>query len=102
MIVRGGENIYAAEIEDIVYKYPGVVEAAVVGVPDPVYGENVVAYVVAGKGKKLQAQDIIDHVKQYTSSFKAPSKVCFIDGLPKSPVGKILRRELRDSAIKGD
>jgi acyl-CoA synthetase (AMP-forming)/AMP-acid ligase II len=100
MIIRGGENIYPAEIEDIIHKYPGVAEAAVVGAPDPVYGENVVAYVVAREGTQLQDQDIINHVKQHTSSFKAPSKVYFTDELPKSPVGKILRRDLRDRIAK--
>jgi acyl-CoA synthetase (AMP-forming)/AMP-acid ligase II len=98
LIIRGGENIYPAEIEDIIYKFSGIAETAVVGVPDPVYGENVVAFAVAGPGVELREQEIIDHVKQHTSSFKTPSKIYVVDALPKSPIGKILRRELRDKA----
>lgn len=100
MIIRGGENIYPAEVEDIIYGIAGVAEAAVVGVPDPVYGENVVAFVARAPGAELDQQSIIDGVRKSTSSFKAPTKVYFIDALPKSPIGKILRRELRDEAVK--
>jgi long-chain acyl-CoA synthetase len=100
MIIRGGENIFPAELEGILYTHPGVAEAAIVGAPDPTYGEKVIAYVVAKAGAILSEQEIIDHFKGETSSFKAPEKVFFIDSLPKSLVGKILRRELRERAAK--
>ncbi len=98
MIIKGGENIYACEVEEILFALAGVVEAAVVGAPDPVYGETVVAFVVAAPGAELTEEEIIRAVKERISSFKAPSRVHFVDSLPKSPVGKILKRELREQA----
>lgn len=102
MIIRGGENIYPAELEDVIYKHPGVAEAAVVGAPDSIYGERVVAYVVPRRDAELTPEEIIRHVTQHTSSFKAPGVVHMIDALPKSGVGKILRRELRDRAAQDE
>jgi len=96
MILRGGENIYPAEIENILYRHPSVAEAAVVGAPDAVYGESVVAFVVRKEGTDLNEAEVTAFVKENTAPFKAPSKVHFIDELPKSGVGKVLRRELRD------
>ena len=98
MIIRGGENIYPAELEGVLHEHPAVAEAAVVGVPDPVYGENVVAFVVSKPGVEVNEQELIDHVRSQTAPFKAPSRVHFIQALPKSSIGKILRRELRDKA----
>lgn len=95
MIIRGGENIYPAELEGILYGHPLVSEAAVVGVPDPVYGEKVVAYVVVKEEGSLSEAEAIDFIKAHTSPFKAPERVFFTDALPKTGVGKILRRELR-------
>jgi long-chain acyl-CoA synthetase len=100
MIIRGGENIYPVELEEILYTHPGIAEAAVVGTPDPVYGENVIAYVVPAQGANLAEADVISFVRKKTAPFKAPSKVHIIDALPKSPVGKILRRELREQASR--
>jgi long-chain acyl-CoA synthetase len=100
MIIRGGENIYPAEIEDLLYEIEGVAEAAVVGTPDPVYGEGVVAFVVTASGAKLSEGEVIDFVKTRASGFRIPSRVHFVDTLPKSLVGKILRRELREKALE--
>ena len=100
MIIRGGENIYPAEIEGILHEYPGVAEAAVIGVPDPVYGEAVVAFIVPMPSKSPDSDDLIEHVKHNTAPFKAPEKVIVTDSLPKSAVGKILKRELREIAAK--
>jgi long-chain acyl-CoA synthetase len=99
MIIRGGENIYPAQLEDILYQYPGVAEAAVVGTPDPVYGENIVAFVVPRAEFTLFPQEIADFMKTQTSSFKVPSRIYLVDGLPKTAVGKILKRELRERAL---
>jgi long-chain acyl-CoA synthetase len=98
MIIRGGENIYPAELEAVLHLHPGVAEAAVVGVPDAVYGENVVAFVVARPGATLSEADAIEHVCRQVARFKAPSKVHFVSALPKSNIGKILRRVLREQA----
>ena len=102
MIIRGGENIYPAQLEEILYRFPGVAEAAIVGTPDQTYGENVVAFIVASPGAKLSEEEIIGFMKTETSSFKVPSKIYLVDSLPKTPVGKILKRELREMAkVKG-
>jgi long-chain acyl-CoA synthetase len=102
MIIKGGENIFPAEIENILYEHDDIAEAAVIGVPDDVYGEEVVAYVVASEGKELTEPQVIEHVKASVSKFKAPKHVYFLDALPKSGVGKILRRELRDRVQMDD
>jgi long-chain acyl-CoA synthetase len=99
MIIRGGENIYPAQLEDILYQYPGVAEAAIVGTPDPVYGENIVAFVVPRPGTTLSTLEIANFMKTQTSSFKVPSKIYLVEGLPKTAVGKILKRALREKAL---
>jgi long-chain acyl-CoA synthetase len=98
LIIKGGENIFPAELEEHLYTIDGIAEAAVVGILDSVYGENVAAYVVLKPGVELTSQDIISQMKTKISPFKLPHKINFIDELPKSPVGKILRRVLRDRA----
>lgn len=95
LIIRGGENIYPKEVEDIFYKHPQVLEAAVVGIPDPVYGEEVKAFVVLKTPNSVSEQELIDFCKQYLPTYKRPKSIQFLDSLPKSDVGKILRRELR-------
>ncbi|MBT3311949.1 MAG: AMP-binding protein [Desulfobacterales bacterium] len=100
MIIRGGENIYPCELEEVMYQHPAVAEAAVVGTPDPVYGENVIGFVVLKQGEKATAEDIIEFMKTSISKFKVPSEINFLDALPKSSVGKILKRELREQKIK--
>lgn len=99
MIIRGGENIYPAQLEEILYRVPGIAEAAIVGTPDEIYGENIVAFVVASPGETLSEHDILDFMKSETSSFKVPSKIYIIEALPKNPVGKILKKELRKLAL---
>lgn len=98
MIIKGGENIFPAEIENALYKHPDVAEAAVVGVPHDVYGEDIVAFVVPKGQVKLDEAELIDLVKQQVTSFKAPSRIHVTMDLPKSGIGKILRRELRTRA----
>jgi long-chain acyl-CoA synthetase len=96
MICSGGENIYPREIEEVIYQHPSVVEAAVIGIPDPYWVEKVHAVVALKKGASLTAQELIDFCKQKLARFKAPKSVEFVDALPKNPAGKILKRELRD------
>ena len=93
MIIRGGENIYPAELEAVLHDHPAVAEAAVVGVPDPVYGENVVAFVVVKPGAQVSESELIEHVCQQVARFKAPSQVFFLPALPKSNIGKILQKK---------
>lgn len=100
MIIRGGENIYPAEIEDALYTHPAIAEAAVVGVPDPVYGEAVVGFVVPRAGMTLTEEEVLKFMEDRVTSFKAPSRIFFLEALPKVGVGKILRRELKEKAAQ--
>jgi len=100
MIIKGGENIYPSELEEIMYQHDAVAEVAVVGKPDPVFGESVVAFVVPKPGQTPLEKEIIDFVKAKISSFKAPANIHFVDSIPKSLVGKILKRELREIVIE--
>ena len=99
MIIRGGENIYPAQLENILCRFPGVAEAAIIGTSDPVYGEKIIAFVVASPGVTLSEQEIINFMKTEISPFKVPSKIHLVEALPKTPVGKILKRELREKAL---
>ncbi|MEW6440453.1 MAG: AMP-binding protein [bacterium] len=100
LIIRGGENIYPGQLEEILYSNPGVQEAAVVGAPDPVFGEKVVAYVVARDGLSLSENELAEFMRTQISPFKVPSRFVFVDGLPKTLVGKVLKRELRERAAR--
>ncbi|WP_353189393.1 AMP-binding protein [Pandoraea pnomenusa] len=104
MILVSGFNVYPNEIEDVVMLHPSIREAAVVGVPDPVVGERVKLVVVA-KDPQLSADAVLAHCREHLTAYKVPRMVEFRQGeLPKTAVGKILRRELRDAApaIQGD
>jgi long-chain acyl-CoA synthetase len=96
LIIRGGENISPGALEEILYKHPAVLETAVVGIPDALYGEEVKAFVVFKPGMKASEQELIDHCLMYTSRFRAPKTITFLKELPKNSVGKILKRALRE------
>ncbi len=95
MIISGGENIFPNDIEDVLYKHPAVHMAAVVGAPDPTWGEIVVAVVTRKPGYSVSEADLIAHCKRSLSSFKVPKRIDFVEQLPMSSFGKILRREVR-------
>jgi acyl-CoA synthetase (AMP-forming)/AMP-acid ligase II len=96
MIITGGENVYSREVEEVVYTHPSVSEAAVIGLPDPAWGENVTAVVVLREGATATERDIIAVCADRLAGFKKPKRVVFVDELPKNVSGKILKRELRD------
>ncbi len=97
MIVTGGENVYSGEVEAVIYKHPAVREVAVFGIPDPKWGELVMACVVLKPGMVLSANDLTTHCKQFLANYKIPRRIEFSDTeLPKSGSGKILKRILRD------
>jgi long-chain acyl-CoA synthetase len=97
MIVTGGENVYSGEVEAVIYKHPAVREAAVFGIPDPQWGELVMACVVLRPGMVLSVNDLIIHCRQFLANYKVPRHVEFSDTeLPKSGSGKILKRILRE------
>jgi len=96
LIIRGGENIYPKEIENVLHRHPQVLEAGVIGVPDPVYGEEVKAFVVLKTPGAAGEEDLLNFCRGQLPNFKRPKSVRIMDALPKSAVGKILRRELRN------
>jgi acyl-CoA synthetase (AMP-forming)/AMP-acid ligase II len=95
MIKSGGENIYPKEVEDVLFRHPKIAEAAVFGIPDKIWGENVNAAVVLQKDEQMTAEEVIEFCKENLASFKKPKAVKFIDALPRSTVGKVLRSELK-------
>jgi len=101
MIVSGGENIYPREVEEILYQHPAVKEGAIIGIPDPYWGERVHAVVVLKEGASLTSDELIDFCKKRIARYKAPKSVEFLDSLPKTPSGKILKRELREKYWAG-
>lgn len=96
MIISGGENIYPAEVENAIFGHPDVADVAVIGVPDPKWGEAVKAIVVKRPGHEPRADDIIAYARERIAAYKAPKSIDFIEALPRNPSGKILRRELRE------
>jgi O-succinylbenzoate-CoA ligase len=94
MVIRGGENIYCIEVENVLYQHPKVVEAAVTGVPDPVLGEVVKAVCVLKKGQEAAGAEIQEFCKKYLADYKVPKHVCFIDELPRNPAGKVIKKVL--------
>lgn len=94
MIIRGGENIYPREIDEVLYRHPAVAAAATIGVPDPLYGEEVVAFVVPKDGAEVTADEIIDFCRQHLADYKCPKSVRVVADIPKGPTGKLLKREL--------
>lgn len=99
MIISGGENIYPAEIEEILYEHPSIYECAVIGVPDQQWGETVKAFIVLKPGKTATEEEIINFCKSKLASYKKPKLVEFIDELPRNASGKILKRTLRDESV---
>jgi long-chain acyl-CoA synthetase len=94
MIIRGGENIYPREIDEVLYQHPAIAAAAAVGVKDELYGEEVAAVVVLKPGANTTAQEVIDYCKARLADFKCPKTVHFVEDIPKGPTGKLLKREL--------
>lgn len=99
MILVSGFNVYPNEVEDAVASCPGVLEVGVIGMPDPKANEKVIAYVVA-KDKSLTAEKVIAHCRETLTNYKVPREVYFADELPKSNVGKILRRVIKERHIE--
>jgi long-chain acyl-CoA synthetase len=95
LLISGGSNIYPREVEEVLLTAPGVAEAAVVGAPDPEWGEVVVAFVVPQPGAKLDEVALDAHCLECIARFKRPKRYVFVDALPKNHYGKVLKTELR-------
>jgi acyl-CoA synthetase (AMP-forming)/AMP-acid ligase II len=97
MIIRGGENISPEEVENVLRTHPKIDEAAVIGVPDPEWGEEPRAVVVLKKGKQASEEEIMEFCRSKLSSFKRPRSVVFVDSLPRNALGKVIKKELREN-----
>ena len=95
IIIRGGENIAPAEIEAVLHAHPAIDEAAIIGAPDEDFGQKIVAFVALKPGQSATADDVSDFCKERLASFKKPEEINFIDELPKNPLGKVLKKELK-------
>jgi len=95
MIITGGENVYSSEVEAVLYQHPGIFECAVIGVPDEKYGEALFAAIVPAPGVTLSEDEVIEHCRGRIGGYKIPRRMAFLEELPKSAMGKILKTELR-------
>jgi long-chain acyl-CoA synthetase len=94
MIIRGGENIYPREIDEVLYQHPAVAAAATIGVPDPLYGEEVTAFVVLKEDKGASEDELIKYCRERLADYKTPKTIRIVASIPKGPTGKLLKREL--------
>jgi acyl-CoA synthetase (AMP-forming)/AMP-acid ligase II len=101
MIISGGENIYSKEVEDVLYSHPKIMDAAVIAIPDDVWGESVCAHIVLKRDERATEGEIIEYCKKHLASYKKPKKVVFVDDLPRNPGGKILKKVIRGEYWEG-
>jgi len=99
MIISGGENVYSVEVENILGLHPGIADVAIIGTPDPRWGELVTAVVVPKAGEQLSEQGIIEFTRQHLAGYKIPKKVIITDSLPRNSSGKLMKYKLRESVI---
>jgi fatty-acyl-CoA synthase len=95
MIVSGGENVFPAEVEDLIAGVDGVTEVAVIGVPDEEFGQRLQAYVVLAPSADLTEDGLKAHVRSHLARYKVPREIVFVDELPRNATGKILKRDLK-------
>lgn len=96
MIIAGGYNIYPVELDDVLMGHPKIMEACTIGLPHEYRGETVKAFIVVREGQELTEEDVVAYCKENLAAYKVPKIIEFIDELPKSAVGKILRRKLKE------
>jgi long-chain acyl-CoA synthetase len=99
IIIRAGSNISPQEVEEALYKHPAVLEAGVVGIPDPIYGERVVAAIVLREGQTVDPQELRQFAQKLLADYKLPEEILFLKELPRSPVGKVHRRTLKEKLL---
>ena len=95
MIITGGFNVYPRDVDEVYYEHPKVMEACAIGIPDPKRGENIKLFLVLKEGETATAEEMVEYGKTKLATYKLPSEVEFRKELPKSTVGKVLRKELR-------
>jgi long-chain acyl-CoA synthetase len=102
VIIRGGENVYSVEVEAALFTHPAVADCAVIGIPEPVLGEEVGAVIVLRPGMEASVEELQAHVGEHLARFSVPSKIWFRqEAIPRNPAGKILKRQLRDEISPG-
>jgi len=94
MLISGGLNVYPAEVETVLHRHPDISEAAVLGVPDDLWGETVTAVIVTRKGRRASEEDIVRHCKESLADYKKPRRIIFVDSLPKGNTGKVSKQAL--------
>lgn len=99
MVLSGGFNIYTKEVEQALVEHPAVADAAVIGIPDPIFGEAVVAFVETAPGLTVTETELIEHTRQRLAGYKKPKHLHFVDALPRTPLGKVLKPVLRERAL---
>ena len=103
MVIRGGENVYSVEVEAAIFEHPAVVDAAVIGVPHDVLGEEVGAVVVLREGARVGGDELRGFLAERIAAFKVPSQIWFrADPLPRNPAGKVLKRDLRQEVLSAE
>jgi long-chain acyl-CoA synthetase len=100
MIISGGFNVYSSEVESVIQRHPGVAKVAVVGKPDPHWGETVLAFVVRHAGAQCTQEELSHLCEADLASFKRPQRFVFVDALPETSTGKIRKAELRREAMQ--
>jgi long-chain acyl-CoA synthetase len=101
LIIRGGFNIYPRDIEEILYRHPAVQDAVAIGIPDPIMGEEIKVYIVLKEDSKATEEDIRQYCREQVAKNKWPKEIEFMKALPRNPMGKILRKELRKLSNPG-
>ncbi|MEG0471866.1 MAG: AMP-binding protein, partial [Solibacillus sp.] len=98
MVLSGGYNVYPREVEEVLYEHPDIIEAAVIGIPNPTFGESVKAFIVS-QSTELTENEVIEYCRQKLANYKVPREIEFLEELPKNTTGKILRRNLKDHLL---
>jgi long-chain acyl-CoA synthetase len=100
MIIRGGQNIYPAELEGVLVTHPKISQAAVIGVPDAIAGEKVLAYIIPEENATLTPVEVLNFCREKMAPYKVPGNVFFVEEFPLNSAGKVLKRVLREEAIQ--
>ena len=102
MYISGGENVYPAEVENVLYQLPEIAEAAVIGVPDERWGETGLAILALKPDTSIDQKRVVEHCIERLAKFKVPSDIAIVEALPRNATGKVLKRELRTRFVGED
>ena len=100
MYISGGENVYPAEVEQVIHHIAGVADVAVIGIPDEKWGESGLAIIVKTSGEDVSEEEVINTCREKLARYKVPKAVAYIDELPRNAAGKVLKRTLREQFIQ--